>query len=248
MRLEIPEHDPLFLNTDLVSSRGLCWRQISILKQNLLANFAELQVWATDIATRIYVQFVYSWSFFVLFLADAHVNISLLFSHMYELRFCKLHSCCDILIPDPEIFRSVEASKEEGKFAWQSSSASLDSSPFFLPCFGLSSTSGSPALMLSFRYWIIWRTTKKNLTLWAFRFTRYKRNYFVKFVYLPEKLIQYMFKSDLCVNAIHVQIHNIALFSEVGLALSGNVELLDSLFLFHFSSTEWRGGGEKGKC
>ena len=44
VRLEIPEHDPLFLNTDLVSSRGLCWRQISILKQNLLANFAELQV------------------------------------------------------------------------------------------------------------------------------------------------------------------------------------------------------------
>ena len=70
MRLEIPEHDPLFLNSDLVSCRGLCTaacrRQISILKQNLLANFAELQVGATDIATRIFIQLVHSWEYFCL--------------------------------------------------------------------------------------------------------------------------------------------------------------------------------------
>ena len=58
--MEIPEQDPLFLNTDLVSSRGLCVCEpnINIKAESVLANFAELQVWAADIA-------IYTFSIFL---------------------------------------------------------------------------------------------------------------------------------------------------------------------------------------
>ena len=162
MRLEIPEHDPLFLNTDLVSGRGPCVSEANI---NIKAESVGKLCWATGVG-HWYCKLQREYTFGILL---KYLRIVGWCITAQQTKDNFPNYILDLISPD--ICRCVEASKEGEKYVWQFSSASLDSSPFSLPCFGPLSTSGSLALMLSFRFWIIWRMTRKNLAIWAFNFS-----------------------------------------------------------------------------